>query len=114
MAEPLKNLFDPPTVEEIARQVARPGDIREAAFREDALATLEERELANRVRHVADAKSRHLPPRYEEALEILRAAPRPETDALGRTWPARLVGRAEKRIRRAARLRPAGTEPCLA
>ena len=81
MAEPLKNLPGPPVVEEIARQLARAGDVREAGFREDALSTLEERELMDRVRHVADAMSRHLPPRYEEALEILRAALHPETDA---------------------------------
>ena len=37
MAEPLKNLLGPPVVEEIARQLARSGDIPEAAFREDAL-----------------------------------------------------------------------------
>lgn len=81
MAEPLKNLLGPQIVEEIARQLARVGDIRETAFREDALATLEERELMDRIRHVADAMSRHLPSRYEEALAILRAALHPETDA---------------------------------
>ena len=55
-----------------------------------------------RFRHVADAISRHLPPRYGEAIDILRRNLHPETDvpldAMSldgrglRGWPAAPIG----------------------
>ncbi|MBK7978198.1 MAG: DNA alkylation repair protein [Deltaproteobacteria bacterium] len=75
MAEPLKTFFSTALVERLAGEIARV-DARFAAaeFVAHASAGLESLELLDRARHIAAALTRHLPPAYPDAIEVLLAS----------------------------------------
>ena len=85
MGEPLKTFFSGALVRRLARDIARVHrGFPVRAFTNDAGRGLDALELLDRGRHIAAALSRHLPPAYPEALEVLLQSLGPEhaTDEL--------------------------------
>src|SRR5262245_27830551 len=85
MGEPLKTFFSPELVRRIAGEVARVHPtFPSRAFIRDATAGLDELELLDRGRHLALALTRHLPPAYTDAIDVLLRSLGPEhaTDEL--------------------------------
>jgi 3-methyladenine DNA glycosylase AlkC len=81
MASPLKDSFGPDVPARIAAAIASvhptfPVD----AFLADALRGYESLELTPRCRHIADALHAHLPPDYDQSIEILLASLGPPTE----------------------------------
>jgi 3-methyladenine DNA glycosylase AlkC len=79
VAASLKTFFSPALVRRLAADIARvhPG-FHEQAFIEHACETLEELELLDRGRHIANALARHLPQHYPEAITVLLRSLGPE------------------------------------
>jgi 3-methyladenine DNA glycosylase AlkC len=79
VAPSLKTFFSPTLVRRLAADIARvhPG-FPEQAFIEHACETLEELELLDRGRHIANALARHLPQHYPEAITVLLRSLGPE------------------------------------
>jgi len=72
MAESLKTFFSKALVARIAASIERiHPDFPSKRFVADACRGLDELELLDRARKIADALHAHLPPRYPEAVEIL-------------------------------------------
>jgi 3-methyladenine DNA glycosylase AlkC len=81
----LKSFFSPALVRRLAADLARVHPrFPKRAFVADACAGLEELELLDRGKHIASALARHLPKRYEDAVEVLLGSLGPEhaTDEL--------------------------------
>ncbi len=79
MAEPLKNFFSRELVRRLAAEVARVHPaFRARAFVRDASDGLDDLELLDRARHVANALRSHLPPAYPEAVDVLLRSLGPE------------------------------------
>jgi 3-methyladenine DNA glycosylase AlkC len=81
----LKSFFSPDLVRRLAADLARVHpEFAADPFVADACAGLEELELLARGKHLAAALGRHLPQRYEDAVEVLLASLGPEhaTDEL--------------------------------
>ncbi len=85
MAEPLKTFFSPALVRRLAADVAAASpDFRSRAFIKDATSGLDQLELLDRGKLIATSLSKHLPPAYPEAIDILLRSLGPEhaTDEL--------------------------------
>ncbi|MBZ0270418.1 DNA alkylation repair protein [bacterium] len=79
MAEQLKTFFSRALVRRLADDLARVHAAFPArAFVKQASAGLDERELLDRGRHIARALADHLPPDYEDAVDILLRSLGPE------------------------------------
>jgi 3-methyladenine DNA glycosylase AlkC len=75
MAEPLKNYYGPDVPAQIAGMIKEVHSaFDEDAFLADALDGYQALELTPRARQIAQALGRHLPPDYEQAIEILIAS----------------------------------------
>jgi 3-methyladenine DNA glycosylase AlkC len=85
MGEPLKRFFSPALVKRLAAALAEVNaDFSSRAFIKDATAGIDELELLDRGKHIATALSKHLPPAYPDAIEVLLRSLGPEhaTDEL--------------------------------
>ncbi len=72
MAEPLKTFFSPALVRRLAAEIAEVHPpFRVRAFTRDATLGLDELGLLDRGKLIAAARSKHLPPAYPEAIEVL-------------------------------------------
>jgi 3-methyladenine DNA glycosylase AlkC len=81
----LKSFFSPALVRRLATDLVRvERSFPERAFVEDAAAGLEDLELLDRGKHIAAALAKHLPQRYEDAVDLLLRSLGPEhaTDEL--------------------------------
>jgi len=81
----LKSFFSPALVRRLAKDLARAHPrFPERAFVADACAGLDDLELLDRGKHIASALARHLPQRYEDAVDVLLRSLGPEhaTDEL--------------------------------
>ena len=87
MAEPLKNLFNPVLVRNMAGHLARVGPFAAQTFTEKALEGIEGRELMQRADQIAAALEAHLPADFPHACAMLRAALHP--GAVAEDWQAR-------------------------
>ncbi|MFM8536202.1 MAG: DNA alkylation repair protein [Acidimicrobiia bacterium] len=85
MAEPLKAFFSPALVRRLARDIAEVSPLFDGrSFTHRACRGLEDLELLERGRHIADALAAHLPSSYPDAIGILLRSLGPEhaTDEL--------------------------------
>ena len=85
MAEALKTFFSPELVRRLSAEVARVHPaFPTRAFVAQASAGLEELDLLDRARKIADALAAHLPPSYPDAIDVLIRSLGPEhaTDEL--------------------------------
>ncbi|MBK8012510.1 MAG: DNA alkylation repair protein [Deltaproteobacteria bacterium] len=79
MAEPLKTFFSAALVKRLAADLAEvSADFSPRAFIKDATAGLDELELLDRGQHIARALSKHLPPAYPNAIDVLLRSLGPE------------------------------------
>lgn len=75
----LKSFFSPALVRRLARDIVRVHPaFPERAFVKDASAGLERLELLDRGKHIAAALTRHLPPAYPDAIDVLLRSLGPE------------------------------------
>lgn len=86
MADPLKNLFNPLLVRNMAHHLARVGPFDAAAFTAHALDGHEALELMQRADRIADALEAQLPDDFPHACAMLRAALHP--GAVAQDWKA--------------------------
>lgn len=85
MAEPLKTFFSAALVKRLAAEVAvANASFPSRPFIKDATSGLDDLELLDRGKHIATALSKHLPPAYPDAIEMLLRSLGPEhaTDEL--------------------------------
>lgn len=81
MPEPLKNLYSPGIIQQMAGHLKRVDSRFERdAFIHDAVFQLEQLELKQRASQIRDALNRHLPAPFETAVETLLASLHPETE----------------------------------